>query len=237
MISKFNLYDLIANIIPGLTFLWLLEQLSILAGFTFPVPLSGQLTETSVLIALSYATGLILQGIGERITEKQILQRLWKGMPSERWLLPQDGRFSSSYKSRVFELIEKRFGVVSIPDLRDGCTKEEGNSLRRAKNRELFMLCYSFVDNHSTRPQIFNAQYGLFRGMLTLFGLSLCLSIGLAIWKWVDIPLKHNILLLLPGFLAAVLWITYQRCKKRAEDFAECVYDLFIIGATDNLNT
>ena len=54
MIAKFNLYDFIANLVPGLTFIWALEQLGLLIGWTSPFPMSGQLAETSVLVVLSY---------------------------------------------------------------------------------------------------------------------------------------------------------------------------------------
>jgi membrane protein DedA with SNARE-associated domain len=70
MISRFSLYDFIAALIPGILFLW------IISIFTDPIdiPLTGGLAETSVLVALGYVTGLILQGISQGLTEKILLK-------------------------------------------------------------------------------------------------------------------------------------------------------------------
>ena len=87
MTAKFNLYDFIASLIPGLVFLWTVEQLAKLGGWSSPFPSSGQLPETSMLVALGYVTGLMLQAVSERVTEKQVLFRIWGGFPSARWLL------------------------------------------------------------------------------------------------------------------------------------------------------
>lgn len=231
MIAKFNLYDFIASLIPGLVFLWILEQLATLAGLRSPFPTSGQLAETSMLVALGYVTGLMLQAISERLTEKQVLFRIWGCFPSARWLLPEDPTFSASYKARVFDLIAERFKVETEPDIPEGCSPDKQRQLRLRKNQELFYLCYNAVDNLNPRPQIFNAQYGLFRCLLTLFALQVLTSVALAVWKWNALPQKHSVLLFLPLCFSALTWLSYLRCTKRGEDFAKAVFDLFVSGA------
>ena len=61
MIARFSFYDLIAAVIPGILFLW---GVSMFSG-SINIPLTGGLAETSVLVALGYVTGLILQGIAK----------------------------------------------------------------------------------------------------------------------------------------------------------------------------
>ncbi len=63
MTSRFDLYDFIANLIPGVVFLWCVQTTGGLIGWTLPLDFAGGLTETSVLVALSYVTGLLLQGV------------------------------------------------------------------------------------------------------------------------------------------------------------------------------
>jgi hypothetical protein len=89
MIARFGLYDIIAGVIPGILFLWGIS----LVSDSIEIPLTGGLAETSVLVALAYVTGLILQGISQGLTEK-ILLKAWGGFPSARWLLPDDNYLS-----------------------------------------------------------------------------------------------------------------------------------------------
>ena len=231
MVAKFNLYDFIANLIPGAVFLWALEWMGTLVGWSSPFPLSGQLAETSLLVALSYVTGLMLQAVSERFTQQKVLFRLWNGFPSARWLLPDDPRLSGGYKKRVLDLIAERFKVPTAPEIPDGTTAEQERELRLIKNQELFYLCYNYVDNLNPRPEIFNAQYGLFRCLLTLFAVLCALAIVVGLWNVVAQPTKQWAFLVTPFIFAFLGWLFYERCKKRADDFAKSVYDLFLSGA------
>lgn len=230
MIAKFNFYDFIANLVPGLTFLWALERLGKLVGWDSPFPMSGQLAETSILVVLTYVAGIMLQAIAERITEKKILFRLWEGFPSARWLLPGNTRFSPAFKQRILDLIAERFKIVTAPDLPQGCTAVEERQLRLEKNQELFYLCYNYVDNLSPRPQIFNAQYGIFRCLLTTFALLCAMSILLGIWNYAFESASPRPFVVWAAIFAVLTWLAYVRCHKRAEDFAKAIYDLFISG-------
>lgn len=230
MIGKFNFYDFIANLVPGLTFLWALEQIGKLVSWNSPVPLSGQLAEASVLVILSYVTGLMLQALSERVTEKKLLFKSWGGFPSARWLLPKDPKFSPEYKQRIFTLIEERFKISTSVTVPEGCTPAQELNLRLKKNQELFYLCYNYVDNLSPRPQIFNAQYGLFRGLVTTFGLLCLLSIVFGLWNWACQPVKHASFAWVAVTFAVLAWLSYARCTKRGDDFARSIYDLFVGG-------
>src|SRR5437867_1365907 len=114
MIAKFNLYDFIANLIPGLVFLWCVGLMAGLASWHLPLDFSGGLAETSILVALGYVVGLMLQAVSERVVQRKILLPKWGGFPSARWLLPEDTHFSKSYKDQINALIAERFKVSTV---------------------------------------------------------------------------------------------------------------------------
>jgi len=190
---------------------------------THHISLTGGLAETSVLIALAYVTGLLLQGISQGITEK-ILTKIWGGFPSARWLLQEDNKFSKGYKEKIFQLVQKKFNIA----LDSGGSRDE----RMKKNQEIFYLCYNAVDKAklSERPQLFNAQYGLFRCLLTSFCLLLLPGILILITSKLNAGGKAFALLSF-SFVGAI--ISYFRAKKRGEDFAKSIYDLFIVGFSE----
>jgi hypothetical protein len=231
MTAKFNLYDFIANLVPGLTFLWAWHRLGKLAGWDSPFPMSGQLAETVVLIVLSYVTGLMLQALAECLIERQVLFRIWGGFPSARWLLPDDAKFSAAVKQRILDLIAERFKVATTPHLPEGTSPEQQRGLRLWKNQELFDLCYNHVEHLNPRPPILNAQYGLFRCLLTTFALLGLLAFVLGLWNCLCPLPNPGPFLFLAAFFAGLSWLCYARCKKGAQDFAKAVYDLFIPDA------
>jgi amino acid transporter len=113
-------------------------------------------------------------------------------------------------------------------ELPSGCTEDEARNARLNRTQELFYLCYHCVDNLIPRPQIFNAQYGLFRCLFGLFGLLCALSI-LGILATLASNCHTALLFLSLAVLFGVCcWLSYERCKKRSEDFAQSVYDLFL---------
>lgn len=215
MIAKFSFYDLIAAVIPGILFLWGISLL--IDGLN--IPLAGGLAETSVLMALAYVTGLVLQGISQGVTEKALL-KAWKGFPSARWLLPGDNKFSNEYKTKIKQLVEKNYNIKA----------DDQNNVNQQlkKNQEIFYLCYSAVDKEklSERPQIFNAHYGLFRCLLTTFFLLLFCDLCVLIFGE---PKEQSIVYVLLIFSIIGIIISYFRTKKRGEDFAKSIYDLFLV--------
>jgi hypothetical protein len=158
MMSKLGLYDVVAVVIPGILFLW---GVSLFMNSKI-ISLTGGLAETSILVALGYVVGLILQGISQGLTEK-ILLKIWGGFPSARWLLAVDKRLSNEYKFQIKKIVEDQYFIKAD----DNLSKDE----QLKKNQEIFYLCYNKVEKEklSDRPQIFNAQYGLFRSLLTTF--------------------------------------------------------------------
>jgi len=237
MISRFDLYDFVANLMLGLVFLWCLQVLAGQMGWSLPLEFDGGLAETSILVALGYITGLLLQGLSQGFVEKHILKPLWKGFPSERWLLPEDKHFSHEYKERLLYLIANRFKVAVKPNLSPDLAPDYARELRLKKNRELFYLCYHDVGQDHPRLLTLNAQYGLFRGLLTMFSMLTLFSLVGLLWSLLarqDHVVGFGIWSVLSAVLAV---IAYARCKKRGEDFAQSVFYLFMVRASNSPST
>jgi len=183
------------------------------------IPLTGGLAETFVLVALSYVIGLIFQGISQGLTEK-ILLKVWGGFPSARWLLPDDNRFSNAYKSKIKHIVEDKYSIKADDEL-----SKEGQLNR---NQEIFYLCYNAVDKEklSERPQVFNAHYGLFRCLLTTFSLLSLVALGVLFFGQ---PQDSYAIYGLLIFTIIGALVSYSRTKKRGEDFAKSIYDLFLV--------
>lgn len=232
MISKFNLYDFIANVIPGLVFLWCIQLLLALVGAHLPFDFAGGLAETSMLIALGYVAGLMLQAVSEQYVQREILLPKWGGFPSARWLLPEDTHFSKSYKDQIIALITERFKVSTAIEAPAGANEDDARKARLKKAQELFYLCYRYVDANNQLPQIFNAQYGLFRCLFGLFGLLCILSLIGMFYSLCSERHTAHFFIVLAVLFAICCKLSYERCKKRSEDFAQSVYDLFVSSAS-----
>jgi hypothetical protein len=233
MIARFNLYDFLADLIPGLVLFWCINLLLVLLGWHLPFDSAGGLAGAVVVIALGYLAGLMLQAVSEQYVQKLILLPLWNGFPSARWLLPDNSHFSQTYKTRLLALMAERFQISTEPEIPAGSAPEAARVLQLKKNDELFFLCYRYVDSFNPRPQIFNALYGLFRSLIGLFGMLCVLSLtGVVVTLICGLYYQVAVFLLLAGISGFCAWLSYGRCKRRSEDFARCVYDLFVIGVT-----
>jgi hypothetical protein len=228
MLNRFGLYDFFANVIPGIFFLWALGTVLGIRELQEALPLTGGLAETSVLVIIGYLTGLLLQGVSQTVTER-ILKWWWGGFPSDRWLLAEDGHLSAEYKSQLARVVEQRFGIVLA--LSPPSKHNRGDRIERIKrNQEVFYRCYRSIEKASDQPQTFNAQYGLFRALLTTFSLLALISLSLAtqrIWLARSFALSPHLIFAVAAVVGAV--ISYQRATKRGEDFARVVLDVFVV--------
>jgi hypothetical protein len=223
MIARFSLYDFIAVVMPGVFFLWALSAFLGVPVASGLGPVSGDLAETSVLIVVGYVVGLLLQGLSQRFTEAALL-RSWGGFPSARWLLPGDTRFTPAYRKELAEALLSRFAIT----LREESVEATGRSDAMKRNQEIFYRCYRSVEATSALPETFNAQYGLFRILLTTFfllGASAAARMAYAFFLGHSLDLRFGSLL---SLCVVGALISYWRVAKRAEDFAKSVYDLFL---------
>lgn len=217
MSDKFNFYDFIAVLIPGLFFL---ISLKILIGFSsidFYVTSSLELMNSFALIVFGYVFGVLLQGISQGITQK-LLSLLWGGLPSEKWLLDSESKLTSDYKNQLWNKINLTFH-------RD---KPIGELLQIKKvNNEIFYLIYRHIEKQkiTEKHQIFNAQFSFFRCLLTAFVFLLVVSIYQILCSW-SFDFK-NLSFLIFSFIGIV--VSYSGALRRGEDFVKCILDSFIV--------
>jgi hypothetical protein len=228
LLGRFGLYDFFANIIPGIFLLWALGTVLGIRALREALPLTGGLAETSVLIVIGYLSGLMLQGISQAMTE-HALKWWWGGFPSERWLLPEDERLTAEYKAQLAGAVERRFSLkldLSLPQN----FHSAGRKARMKRSQEIFYRCYRSIEKASDQPQTFNAQYGLFRGLLTTFLLLALISLGFVVQRlWIarGFALSPQLVFAAAALVGAI--ISYQRTKKRGEDFTKAVLDVFLV--------
>jgi len=230
MLQKFALYDFLANLIPGLAFLWALSWLAQFFGHTPIIPISGSIGDASVLIAWAYIVGLLIQGAAQGVVERIVLASTG-GFPSARWLIDGGEGFTEEHRRQLKEAIHDYFAEPVEPKNPKDADEKTIQNLRLRRYQELFYLCYNLVDQKklSDRPLAFNAHYGLFRALLT-FSLTLLIVYGSALlWKWNEIAQRYSLGLFecVLLFLVLASVISYFRMKKRGEDFAKSIYDLF----------
>lgn len=181
-----------------------------------------------MLIVIGYLTGLLLQGISQATTERA-LKWWWGGFASERWLLAEDERLTAEYKAQLAAAVERRFNLML--DLSPPQSDNPASRKARMKRaQEIFYRCYRSVEKASDQPQTFNAQYGLFRGLLTTFVLLALVSLGFVAQR---LSVTRGLVLsphLVFGVAALVGGtICYHRTKKRGEDFTKAVLDIFLV--------
>lgn len=223
MFARFSFYDFIAVVIPGIFFLWALGTFGGIRWLEGILPLAGGIGETSVFIVIGYVAGLLLQGVSQHITEKVLLW-WWGGFPSARWLLPEDQRFTRQFKMELRAALQAKFSMVLH-------TEPDGNVSRKEalkRNQEIFYRCYRLIEKISDLPPTFNAQYGLFRALLTTFALLIVVIAGKLL---ITYQLEHVFDFTAAGFgvvCAVGMMISYWRVTKRGEDFAKSVYDVFL---------
>jgi len=230
MLHKLGPYDFLANLMPGLAFLWAIQWLCQFFGGPTLLPVAGSLAETSILIAWGFLAGLLLQGIAQGIVEKEILA-ISGGFPSARLLSDGDPGLSPEYRIRLKEAIADYFQVPVEPTVGKTTSEKEEKKVRLKRYQELFYLCYNLVEQKklSDRPLAFNAQYGLFRGLFTL-SLILLVLFGLAVvlrWDVVSVQGSRGLFSWITLFLFGASFISFLRMRKRGQDFARSVYDLF----------
>lgn len=229
MIGKFNLYDVFAVLLPGLFALWIIPVAGIADMSSFMPTDLGDLTTTSMFLAIGYVVGLLIQAIGQLLTER-MLTLAWGGFPSARVLLPSehDDTVTDEYKADVRHAVKDMWGS----DIPQSVRKEDLKSALK-RNQEIFRRMYWSVEKLSNMPEVFNAQYGMFRSLLTMFGaITTVLAVGHVVDAFAkDWPTRSDWIVLVAITVATV--ICYLRVAKRASDFTRTVLDVFLAHNRD----
>lgn len=129
------------------------------------------------------------------------------------------GKFSP-WQAGVADAIKKAFKIDLEPDSATNAKARDGRTQRA------FFLCYRALEKLSDIPQVFDAQYGLFLTLLTVF--LLLFVAGIIAWL---AGAKTS-----PGAIGSAILIgafgvmvCYRQVRASGDDFARAVYDGVVV--------
>src|SRR2546428_1612782 len=145
MLQKFGLYDFLANLIPGLAFLWALSWLGQFFGHTPIIPISESIGDASVLIAWAFIVGLLIQGVAQGVVERIVLA-VAGGFPSSRWLFDGGKGFTEEHRRQLKGAIRDYFAEPLEPEIPKDAHEKTAKKLRLRRYQEVVYLCYNLDD-------------------------------------------------------------------------------------------
>ncbi|MEN2993692.1 MAG: hypothetical protein ABDH91_09105 [Bacteroidia bacterium] len=223
----FDLYDFIANILPGYLFLWLIQGYLSRGGMKVEwLSVLDEATARGVVlqIVLAYVVGMLLQGASHMLWGQ--LER--KGGMIEKLLFSETASnlvlcglypsLSPSYKQRLAQIFRRRFNLPS--------SLEAGETKEALSPRETFNLMYRSLQNRPPILTIQIARYGFYRVLFVVGVLGILAELLLGLFasrlRW-EISLEMFIAYL------AIAWISFCGYKRRSYESAKMVCDLFLI--------
>ena len=165
---QFDLYEFIGYIVPGIILLVGIAYL-LVGSEKIASLLSVSVSEFGIVIVLAYATGQLLQTLGN------VLEKLWwklpGGMPTD-WI--RSGKHDLLTQSQIVR-IEQKIAQMH---------KDDSFKIADSTSKQWFSITreiYAAVSHagHNIRIDTFNGHYGLCRGMAT--GIIMLLVMGLVI--------------------------------------------------------
>jgi hypothetical protein len=238
METKFNFYDFVGYVIPGIITLlliyWLLHSF-----FSFTILIPENLGSSIILLALSYFVGNLVQMIGS-IYSKWLFNK-WGGYFHDIYLDDADDYYSSSFKNEI------KTYATSLFCLTPECKIEDKKNITKWR-KELFNLCYSLVIQKGIgiNTEVFNGFAGLFRGLIVTIFIGGIISVAIFAKQIYMIflinqfsfpklltssPDKNQLLLsiLLLIFFFTLYSPVVNRYKKFSEHFVNSIYRNFYV--------
>lgn len=240
MQSKFNFYDFVGYLLPGIlliTFIYWLLKGFLVIDLNLELKTIG---DSVILIAASYFAGHIVQAIGNTIENQQV--KTWGGVFSEQFLREDNNFFSKEFKVLFREYAKESFSLELN-------TEETDIEVQKKHRQEVFYLCYYLIvqENAALHTEIFNGLYGLYRGILVTNWIGCIVSLTIA-WKQIIILLcayfklhlnysgflNYNNFQLWAGCIIALFLILLMRplemrFKRFGQSFAGSVYRNFYV--------
>ncbi|ATW26578.1 hypothetical protein [Candidatus Formimonas warabiya] len=213
LIDKLSLYDFFGYIIPGFLGTWALNVFfveTLQVNFIFKLDVG--FINSVLFVAISYYIGVLLHELSELLQE-HFFKRIWKGLPSERFLVDSDNKYSTEFKASLKKMIESKFGLIV------------GNDNK--KSQEAFNLIYSGLQGagKDEKAQLFNSLYGMYRNFFA--GTVMCLLVFLI--KGFVLVCRENWQSLFESFLYAFLFLLATlTLMRRLRRFGERLADYVI---------
>lgn len=209
--DKFSLYDFIGYLVPGsIVTLTVNKYYFDLAGLIEGFGLSNELILGIYFVIFSYVVGIITHEFSE-IIQHYILKSIWRGLPSERFLLTNDNKYSAEYRTKIKRQIEVDYGIKIEED--------------KKKSQEAFNQVYSLVQSkgNTEKIEIFNSIYGMCRNFLSGILLSIFMFFVTRLLVLNYIPLINEVIINIL-IIAVVIYLIYRRAKRFSERFVDYIF-------------
>ncbi len=112
MADRFTVYDIFAVLVPGAVFNFLMAVTLKHFADSEIFAWSGGFGDATVLIITGYASGVLLQALGNAFTESSIWQQKRGGPATMSLLLPDTMRCTEEFKHEALAAIEKHYGPL-----------------------------------------------------------------------------------------------------------------------------
>lgn len=219
----FSLYDIWANIFPGM-FLIL-----IIVAENFKLDISVDFLTISFFVFAAYVAGQLIQGLGHffrvlfhslrvsLLREKLRIELDFKPerYPSEYFISKNNKWFSEPFRKK---LDGKICSVFKVP--------------HNANPLEKFDLCYMYVTQKGfgERAERFLSLYGFYRGMLISSILAIAVSI-INLYAFKTSAINATNILIISILLAISAIIFFNRSARFDKKFAQEIYEQFYVAS------
>ena len=190
MKKELSFYEFVGVLIPSVILLFFAEMLFEYA-YEFQVIDFSKVGETVIFLIVAYGVGHILHSLGNFL--EWLLWKIYGGMPTN-WLTKK-----TRFGQKLFDDFETKKILEKI-------YSEIGESAEKDYGRLIYTKLFS--KGLTSRIDIFNANYSLFRGLTVAFILLGILSTSLLYWEYSLIPFFIAILSLARMIRFAKLYAT-----------------------------
>jgi hypothetical protein len=199
--EKFELYDILGTIIPGLVAVGLIYAALSWTGHEVKIPPMPEALQVLILTSVAVVLGQLVQSIGSLL--EGFYFWTWGGMPSDVALRGKGKRISAAQSGELKGRLRKH------------CI---GDADREIKDHELFLAALA-ICNHKSLGRVakFNSLYAYHRALTTLLLLSTLATLGLIFFVEPNPPAAWRVFI---GEAAATLLFWY-RTKQRGTYFAD----------------
>jgi len=231
--DKLTYYDTLANLLPGVVFLWAISVLGPIPGDKVPLLLTSNTIIDSILfVALGYVVGHLIQFISRYSIEPFIKWAFWKGLFfSDIYLVGAFKKCSEVELRRYVSFAETKLGfsaddlsVLQDPNVLSDNTKKK-------KSLELSRAIYRTVDAKTQDASLAlkahsqNTFYSLFRNLSAVFLLLGAANLCALLFKTVS-PSYIICFATIFNFLAALAFMI--RAKQRGELYVKGLFWSYI---------
>lgn len=150
--EKFELYDVLGTIIPGLVAVGLIYAGALWTGNKVEIPEMPEALQVFILLAVATVLGQVVQTLGSLL--EWLYFWTWRGRPSDRALKGRSKRLSAAQAAQLRERLKNHFLKGGDHELSD---------------HEIFLCALSICTHKSLgRVARFNSLYAYHRGLTTL---------------------------------------------------------------------